>query len=304
MLDAGQFMQLKASGNLPSPKGPALKVMQLCQRDNVPLPEIARVLQIDPMMAGRILKLANSSAFGRQRTAMALTPDVLMSIGIQSMRQVVLAFSLVSENRNGQCSSFDYDMFWSHSAATGVATQLLSATTRVAPPADLFTVGLLANIGKLALAALHPARYAETLTRAGGQLSPALSALESKEFGFTHLDVAAAMMKDWGLPRLFADAVQFHESPELAGIDAGSRSEKLLNCVHLGARLADFCFEPESRRGEEFRALVPLALNLGIATEALTALGDQMLREWAEWGALLEISVHEVAPFATLSPAA
>ncbi len=304
MLDTAQFMALKASGDLPSPRGPALKVIQLCQRDNVPLPEIARVLQIDPMMVGRILKLANSSAFGRQRTAMALTPDVLMSIGIQSIRQVVLAFSLVSENRKGQCSGFDYEMFWSHSAAAGVATQLISAVTRVAPAADLFTVGLLADVGQLALATLLPDRYGELLARAGGQFSTALTTVESAEFGFTHLDLSAAMMKDWGLPRLFTDAVLFHETLELAGFDAGSRSEKVLKCVHLGVRLADICFTPVSAHGEEFRRLLPLALTLGIADDALAVLGDQTLREWVEWGALLEISVHKVAPFSSLNAAA
>jgi two-component system cell cycle response regulator len=65
MLDPNQFIELKASGNLPSPKGSALKVIELCQRDNVTLPEIIQVLQIDPAMVGRILKLANSAAFGR-----------------------------------------------------------------------------------------------------------------------------------------------------------------------------------------------------------------------------------------------
>jgi hypothetical protein len=51
-------------------------------------------------------------------------------------RQVVLAFSLVSGNRDGHCPGFDYELFWSRSAATGVATQLLGAATRAAPPAE------------------------------------------------------------------------------------------------------------------------------------------------------------------------
>jgi hypothetical protein len=36
MLDSSaKFVELKASGNLPSPRGSALKVMELCQRDNL-----------------------------------------------------------------------------------------------------------------------------------------------------------------------------------------------------------------------------------------------------------------------------
>lgn len=300
MLNPAQFIELKASGNLPSPKGSALKVLELCQRENVTLPEIIHVMQIDPATVGRILKLANSAAFGRPRSVVALTPDVLMSIGIQSVRQVVLAFSLVSGNRHGQCPGFDYEVFWSRSAATGVATQLLGAATRAAPPAELFTVGLLANVGRLALAALHPARYSQLLAQAGGQFTVALTALEKTAFGYSHLDVAAAMMRDWGLPKLFTDAVLFHETPDLADFGAESRSARLVNSLHLGARMADLCFMPQAERAAEFLTLLPLARELGIADGNLATLGDQMLREWTEWSALLEITVHEVAPFSSL----
>ncbi|MDP1635190.1 MAG: HDOD domain-containing protein, partial [Gallionellaceae bacterium] len=300
MLDPAQFVELKASGNLPSPKGAALKVIELCQRDNVTLPEIIQVLQIDPAMVGRILKLANSAAFGRPRPAAALTPDVLMSIGIQSVRQVVLAFSLVSGNRHGNCPGFDYEIFWSRSAASGVATQLLGAATRAAPPAEMFTVGLLANIGRMALAALHAERYGELMARAGGQFSPALTALEQKAFGHTHLDVAAAMMRDWGLPKLFTDAVLFHEAPQLADFAPESRSGQLTHCLHLGAQLADLCFVPQAERAAGFAKLLAPARELGIADGNLAALGDQMLREWKDWSALLELGVREVTPFSAL----
>jgi two-component system cell cycle response regulator len=300
MLDPNQFIELKASGNLPSPKGSALKVIELCQRDNVTLPEIIQVLQIDPAMVGRILKLANSAAFGRPRPAVALTPDVLMSIGIQSVRQVVLAFSLVSGNREGHCPDFDYELFWSRSAATGVAAQLLGAATRAAPPAELFTVGLLANIGRMALAALHAERYGALITEAGGQFAPPLTTLEQKTFGHTHLDVAAAMMRDWGLPKLFTDAVLFHETPQLADFGIETRSGRLAYCLKLATQLADLCFLPQQERGSEFFKLLPQAKELGIPDGNLVALGDQMLREWKDWSAMLELGVREVVPFSAL----
>jgi diguanylate cyclase (GGDEF)-like protein len=49
-----------------------------------------------------------------------------------------------------------------------------------------------------------------------------------------------------------------------------------------------------------FLELPPLAQKLGLPDGKLAALGDQMLREWADWSALLEIPVHEVAPFSRL----
>lgn len=47
MIDAAKFTEFKVSGNLPSPEGSALKVLELCQRDNVTLPEIIQVMRVD-----------------------------------------------------------------------------------------------------------------------------------------------------------------------------------------------------------------------------------------------------------------
>lgn len=304
MLDTAQFIELKASGNLPSPRGTALRVIELCQQDTVTLPEIIHAMQVDPVMVGRILKLANSAAFGRARPAVALTPDVMMSLGIQSVRQVVLAFSLVSSNRSGQGAGFDYEGFWSRSAATGVAAQLLGAFTRAAPPAEMFTVGLLANIGRMALASLHGDRYSELMAEAGGPFAPALTGAEQKAFGHDHLDVAAAMMRDWGLPKLYTDAVLFHETPNQTEFGEETRCGRLVSHLHLAAQLAALCFLPPRERAAFFMKLLPLAKGLGIPDQNLVALGDQMLREWKDWSALLELAVHEIAPFSTLEASA
>ncbi len=304
MLDPSHFLELKASGNLPSPKGAALKVMELCQRESATLPQIIRVLQTDPATVGRILKLANSAAFRRVRPAVSLTTDVLISIGLHTVRQVVLAFSLVTENKTGKCPGFDYEAFWSRSAATGAATQLIAAATRLAPPADLFTVGLLSNVGRLALAALHSDRYGALLAQVSEQCSPALTALEKEAFGYTHLDLAVALMSDWGVPRLYSEAVLFHEAPELADFDEGSRSSRTVQCVQLGARLVGHCLLPQDQRGPDLASLLLLAREIGIADADLARLGNQMLREWRDWSVVLGIAVRDVAPFSTIDAAA
>lgn len=96
-----KYLELKSSGSLPSPTGTAMKLIELCQQSNVALPEIVHAMQADPGLVGRVLKMANSPIYGRPRPVVSLSPDVLMTIGIQSLRQVVLAFSLVSSHRKG-----------------------------------------------------------------------------------------------------------------------------------------------------------------------------------------------------------
>jgi PleD family two-component response regulator len=68
--------------------------------------------------------------------------------------------------------------------------------------------------------------------------------------------------------------------------------------------MADLCFMPPTECGTEFLKLLPQAQELGIAEGNLATLGDQMLHEWKEWGALLKVSVPDVTPFSTLSATA
>ena len=303
MLNQAHFLELKACCKLPSPKGAALKVMELCRRDNATLPEIIHVLQADPATVGRILKIANSATLNRPQAAAAITTDVLMSIGLNTVSQVVLAFSLVSETREGVCPDFDYDAFWSRAAATGAACQLLAAATRAAPPADMFTVGLLAGIGRLALAAVHPARYGTLLSEVHGQFDPALTGIEQEAFGYNHVDVAAAMMGDWGLPRLYTDAAQFHESPDHAGFDANSRSARVVGCVHLASRIVRACFHPGHGSTPDLVDIFSFAQLLGIHVDDVLTLGDQMLSEWRGWSELLGIALEEAVPLSELARA-
>lgn len=301
MLTLSQFCDIKASGSLPSPKGAALKYIELSQKEDTPLSELIDVLCTDPAMAGRILKLANSAAGHRARPAAGLTLSVLMSIGLQAVRQVVLCFSLISEYRNGQCANFNFDLFWSRSLATGLAAKLLGASTQVAPAAEMFILGLLADIGRLALATLNAPRYNEILREVDDMYAELLAAWENESFGYDHVDIGVAMMRDWGLPKLFTDSVLYCENPGQAGFEAGSRSAKLLACLMLSQQLAALCFQPESTHAEGLVALSPLARTLDLDEVNLKLLGDQMLSEWKKWSSVLMLPVPDVNPFSALT---
>jgi hypothetical protein len=98
----------------------------------------------------------------------ALTPDVLMSIGLNAVRQIALTFALVAEHHRGECQQFDYNLHWSRALACGAAMQLLGQQLRIAPPGELFTIGILSSIGQLAMATLHPEDYGALIETHGG----------------------------------------------------------------------------------------------------------------------------------------
>ena len=60
-----KYEELKATGLLPSPKGVALAVMQLAQDENTTNAAMARTIQADPALSGRLVRAANAARAAR-----------------------------------------------------------------------------------------------------------------------------------------------------------------------------------------------------------------------------------------------
>ena len=54
--------QLRLSGQLPSPQGVALAIMDICRRDDATIEAIARIVQVDPALSSQLIHLANAAA--------------------------------------------------------------------------------------------------------------------------------------------------------------------------------------------------------------------------------------------------
>jgi HD-like signal output (HDOD) protein len=93
--------------------------------------------------------------------------DAAMLMGMQSIKNIALSFSLFDKNSQGNCAGFDYVRYWSQSLAVAVAA--LTARERTASPDEAFTLGLFSDIGKLALVSVWPDDYGECLILARGK---------------------------------------------------------------------------------------------------------------------------------------
>lgn len=277
--------ELKMTGALPSPTGVGLSLLELTRNEDYSMSEITRVISSDPALTGRIIKLANSAAQAGLQPARNVQ-EAAMRLGVRAVRNLALGFTLVNGNRAGACQGFDYDVYWSHSLATAVAAQCLAARVKLVVPAEAFTCGLLSGIGRLALASIHPDRYAAVLegTRRDGA---DLIEREREAFDLDHRELAVALLDDWQLPSHFGFAVSSFES---LGFLRDSRDEA---CRHMtlilqvAAHLVrDQLFGDERQRHTD---LVPLVNSLGLNADDLQQLAVELRACWGEWGKILQI---------------
>ena len=196
-VDPDRYAALKATGKLPSPKGVALSIIRLLQRDDFRIPELVQLVQSDPAIAGRILYFANAAAFGRSRPIVSLQ-RAIVALGSFRVRDLVIGLSVMHSHKSGLCAAFDYEVFWGHSLATGIACQELAHFTQIASE-EIFTIGLLARVGELALASLFPDEYSEILLAAREQRLE-MAPLEQERFAMDHHELAAVSYTHLTLP--------------------------------------------------------------------------------------------------------
>ncbi|MHC4261360.1 MAG: diguanylate cyclase [Planctomycetota bacterium] len=286
-----EFEELKSSGELPSPTGVGMKVLMLTQQEDCSIDELIEALQVDPAMTGRILKIATSAQVNGGRPVTNLR-DAAMRLGLRQVQSVALGFSLVTNNLDGACSAFDYGKYWSRSLARSVAAAKLAAASGDVDVADAFTTSLLGAVGELALASTHPEEYAELLERVRKDPDLDLRLLEHDRFRIDHVEVSAALLRDWGLPDYFAEAVMAVEG------DLEGQSERVVELVEVirdATAVADYCVDGDRLRAESSERLTALSERFGRDGTALTQLCEEVVTDWIEWGEMLDLPTAALA---------
>ena len=146
-MDRSTFQALHATGRLPSPKGVALHLMRLIQREHVTTGEIAEIIMSDPALAGRVIASANSASHYGHRPVVSVAQAIAVN-GMAATSRLALGLSIIASHQTGHCRGFDYSRFWIGSVVAALAMQNCAVQARIGAPAEMFTLGLLHRIGE------------------------------------------------------------------------------------------------------------------------------------------------------------
>lgn len=293
-----QVEQLKLSGQLPSPRGVALAILELCRRENATLGEITRVVQTDPALSGRLIKLANAASHIAR--PVVSVQEAVMRQGMATVRQLALGFSLVDQYRDGACGAFDYQQYWSHSLLMALSMQALGMRVRLAAADELFVCGLLAQVGQLALATVYPDEYNAVLMAQHADPAQAIIVHERACLETDHIELGTVMMSDWGMPKVFTGPLAHYEDPDHPSYPHDSRANSLMLMLRLSHRLADLGLANADVRPKLLKEWMALATELDIPQEAAGGFIDEVIVSWREWSELLKIPAAALPSFAEI----
>jgi len=281
--------ELKAADRLPSPSGTALAIMQLVQQNDATVQQVSQLVEVDPALSGRILRFANSAAFGARRP-IADVQTAIMMMGMQTVRDFALSLSLIGNNSKGHCPGFDYEAYWSRSLAMSVSIAAITAREHTVLPEESFTVGLLGDIGRLALATAWSEIYGECLGAAEGKQ---LLALERERFAIDHNALSLMLLADWGFPAVFLDALKMSFERKVAGL---GRIDQFARQLIFARLIGNYCVADEAHRTVLLPDLTEEASFHALDEPALLTFVDETIALWHEWGKLIDVKTDVRQP--------
>jgi HD-like signal output (HDOD) protein len=221
------------TADLPSLPVATLAVMRETQSATGTAASVAMQLERDQALTARVLRLSNSAYYGFSRKILDLR-EAVMVLGMRNIRNLALVAStypwLVKPLRG---YGLGPNELWSHASAVGVGARMVARRAGKRPEENAFTVGLLHNIGKIALSVWLDGRMDAMLELAERE-NLSFDQVEDRVFGFNHADIGAHLSESWQLPVELIEAIRFHHRPTSA-----PEGSWIADTIHVGDRLAN-----------------------------------------------------------------
>ena len=193
-------------GDLPAMPKVVNDALKITDNPSAMMEDIGAVLEKDPGMAAKILRISNSAYYG-MRQHVGTLKLALVILGLLEVRNIILGVS-VFELLNGPGTGMEIaHSVWNACLRTGALAKMLSREMAEAVQGEEFVAGLLSDIGKLVLFREYGEKYRALLTDCSGQWRLVLQAEENLA-GCTHADIAAGLAIRWNLPRSLSDALR------------------------------------------------------------------------------------------------
>ena len=225
--------RIRSCQNLPSLPAIAIQVLDLAQRPDVGIAEIAQLISRDPALSGKILRTVNSSFYARSQTIGTVSHAVTI-LGLQSVKTLVLGFSLVSNLSSKKGKGFNHLRYWKRSVYAATAARVVGLKVDIVQQEELFVATLLSDIGMLVLDRVLGDEYGDLCSKHEGHQD--LLNAEVETYHMTHAEVGGLLTEEWKLPPVLHIPIRHHHDPD--GVPEPT-VRRITELVGIAGRCAD-----------------------------------------------------------------
>lgn len=194
----------------------ALRIASMVDDPTSSAAAIGREICNDAALTARLLRVANSPAFG-QDGKIATISRAITVLGVRQVRDLTVGITAIRTFDGIANELVTMESFWRQSVLCALAAGHIAARRQGGRNESPFVAGLLHDIGQLVLFNRAPelARQA-LLTSIYAADEPGLCRCERELMGFDHGIVGVRLAQKWGLPPVLQECIQFHHDPSEA----------------------------------------------------------------------------------------
>lgn len=185
-----------------------LKVRETINNPKSTFDEVALIINQDPNISARILKIANSAFFGFATEINSINRAIFI-MGLAQLHDIVLASSAVTAFKGISSDLVNMKDFWLHSMYCAIIARLLAQKCNVIDSERLFVCGILHDLGHLVIYIKCPTQASKVITQAKQAHKP-IVLLEKEILGFDYAEVSGELLKSWNLPASIYETVINH----------------------------------------------------------------------------------------------
>jgi HD-like signal output (HDOD) protein len=200
----------------------AAQALTLIEDPDTTAGKLTQLLGQDAALAARVLKIANSAMFSRQREISTIN-QAIMTIGFKTLKGIIVAATLKQLNRKfGPIEQ----KIWENSTSTSIAARILATHLKKPYIEEVFLFGLLHDLGKLVLMRQIPKEYEAVFKKT--KEGKTFNALEQENFGFAHPLIGALVAKKWNFSTDTCQVILHHHDAIPSKIENDLQEKTLL----------------------------------------------------------------------------
>ncbi len=190
-----------------------MQLIEMASDDRSSARDLAQIIERDPSLTIRLLKLANSAIYGSRQRVSSISQAIVL-IGLVRLRVMALSLSLRDTFPIGKADGVDYLRFWQTSLYRAIIGQILAHRIGYPQPEEAFIAGLTLEIGLIMLLSILSK---DTKLSFPGMEAPLQNILqwEEKTLGIQHRKVAGVILERWGFPKNLVECQRCYGPPAL-----------------------------------------------------------------------------------------
>jgi putative nucleotidyltransferase with HDIG domain len=222
--------------------------------------DLSAVVRLDAPLTAKILRLANSPYYAGTGDVTDIQRCVAV-LGYRTVRQVAICVSVATSVVQAAAKAggkLDYRELWRHSVVTGAVAKHLAELVAYPDPEEIFTAGLLHDLGKFVFEIHTPRSYGQVIRNSRDE-KISLCRAETNTYGFDHATLGEAFGRFWNFPERLIRCIGHHHDQPVCPAEP-AQSDAALALVALADYLANTFDPPRSDLGQEIQPTDPAGL--------------------------------------------